>query len=114
MEFLEADGLEDAVLVILPGEQDKRQGSRPPPLEQWGTPTLPKRAELSAPHPAEISPGDTSPWLRGQAMRGTHRNTDRCLQCQPTSALKSWNHGKMDPIPSAGPAEGAGTAREEL
>lgn len=97
MEFLEADGLEDAVLVILPGEQDKRQGSRPCPSEQWETPTLPKRAELFAPHSAGTSPGDTSPQLRGQAKPGTHRNTDGCLHCQPTSALEPRNHGKWNP-----------------
>lgn len=40
MELLEANGLEDAVLVILPGEEDKRQGSKPSPAEQWETSTL--------------------------------------------------------------------------
>lgn len=52
MELLEADGLEDAMLVILPGEQDKRQGSKQSPSEQGETSTTPKIAQISVSHPA--------------------------------------------------------------
>jgi len=86
VELLEADGLEDAMLVILPGEQDKSQGSRPSPSAQWETSTLPLTAEVSASHPAGTFPGDTSPWPQGTGQARHTQNTDWCLQCHPTSA----------------------------
>lgn len=61
VELLETNGLEDAVLVVLPGEQDKRQGSKQLPSEQWET-------QISASHPAGTSVGDTSPWPQGTSQ----------------------------------------------
>lgn len=41
MKLLETNGLEDAVLIILPGEEDNSQESGPSLSEQWVTPTFP-------------------------------------------------------------------------
>lgn len=68
VELLETNGLEDAVLVVLPGEQDKRQGSKQLPSEQWENPALPVIAQISASHPAGTSEGDTSPWPQGTSQ----------------------------------------------